>query len=209
MSNEVTPPSANEGSQESIIEKSGKKPWYKRPIPLIILGVLLISFISSMNGGSGETTSSTNSEVAASPESSQPDPVQPSVPGIGDAVRDGKFEFTVNSVKCGITSVGSDFLKTTPQGEFCKVSLTVSNIGNEAQMMSSDNTYAYDAKGRKFSASSDVLMSDESGSKFFLEDINPGNSVSGSIYFDVPVGESLVKIELHDSMFSNGVEVQL
>jgi hypothetical protein len=43
----------------------------------------------------------------------------------------------------------------------------------------------------------------------WLEEINPGNSVDGVIPFDVPEGVSPVSIELHDSMFSSGVTVDV
>jgi hypothetical protein len=46
-------------------------------------------------------------------------------------------------------------------------------------------------------------------SNTFITPINPGNSVVGTLVFDVPVGSTLSSIELHDSAFSDGVSVQL
>jgi Domain of unknown function (DUF4352) len=43
----------------------------------------------------------------------------------------------------------------------------------------------------------------------FFNDINPGNSVNGLIFFDLPRGDKAVKAELHDSIFSDGVIVYL
>ncbi|MGL5824529.1 MAG: DUF4352 domain-containing protein [Nocardioides sp.] len=65
-----------------------------------------------------------------------------------------------------------------------------------------------DAKGRQFSANSEASLYDEK-SRVLWEEINPGNTVTGSVFFDVPKGTKLVKVELHDSMFSGGVEVAL
>ena len=45
--------------------------------------------------------------------------------------------------------------------------------------------------------------------KTFLEDINPGNSVVGTVVFDVPKGTKVTELELHDSAFSGGVKVAL
>jgi hypothetical protein len=45
--------------------------------------------------------------------------------------------------------------------------------------------------------------------KFFLQDINPGNSVSGIVVFDVPNGQTPGHLELHDSAFSGGVTVNV
>ena len=46
------------------------------------------------------------------------------------------------------------------------------------------------------------------GSTWF-NDINPGNTVHGKIAFDMPTGDKAIKIELHDSMFSDGVTAKL
>ena len=40
-------------------------------------------------------------------------------------------------------------------------------------------------------------------------DINPGNSINATASFDIPAGTPPGTIELHDSAFSGGVEVQL
>ena len=34
---------------------------------------------------------------------------------------------------------------------------------------------------------------------------NPGNSVNGLIFFDLPRGDKVVKAELYDGIFSDGV----
>jgi len=130
-------------------------------------------------------------------------------PQLGKTVRDGKFAFTVTAVKCGIAQVGTgDILVQKAQGQYCRVALKVENIGNEAQMMFASNQYLFDTKGRKFSADATANIYDDSA-KLLFEDINPGNSIKGFVYFDVPKGTKVSKLELHDSMFSGGVEVRL
>lgn len=74
--------------------------------------------------------------------------------------------------------------------------------------MFADNQYAFDTKGRKFSANSMASMADES-SQVLWEEINPGNAVKGNVYFDVPKGAKVTSLELHDSAFSGGVKVRL
>ena len=130
-------------------------------------------------------------------------------PQLGKTVRDGKFAFTVTAVKCGIAQVGTgDILVQKAQGQYCRVSLKVENIGDEAQMMFASNQYLFDTKGRKFSADATANIYDDSA-KLMFEEINPGNSIKGFVYFDVPKGTKVSKLELHDSMFSGGVEVRL
>lgn len=138
-----------------------------------------------------------------------PKPAAKPASQVGKAMRDGKFEFTVRSVKCGIAVVGeNEFLQEKAQGQFCAVQLSVENIGDEPQSMFADNQYAFDTKGRKFSANSMASMADES-SQVLWEEINPGNAVKGKVYFDIPKGAKLTSLELHDSFFSGGVKVRL
>ena len=157
-------------------------------------------------GGSDSSDSApeTNSTTSAAPT----EPAD-SKPKIGSAVRDGKFEFVVSGIKCGIPTIGSGFLAATAQGEYCRIPVTVTNIGDEPQTMFDSNQYLFDSKGRKFSPSSDAWTADEEGSKLFLEEINPGNSVKGNLYYDVAKGTKPAHVELHDSAFSSGVEVAL
>jgi hypothetical protein len=128
--------------------------------------------------------------------------------GIGVPVSDGKFTFTVDKFNCGATSIGSGFLKTKAQGEFCIADMTVKNTGTESQRMDQSSQYLF-IGSNKLTCSTDVIMSSKKAGAFFLSDINPGNSVSGIIVWDVPKGQTPDSIELHDSMFSGGVEVEL
>lgn len=130
------------------------------------------------------------------------------LPGIGDPVRDGKFEFVITGVEDGGTEVGSEFLSEKAQGRFHLVHITVTNIGDEAQMMSDSNQKVRDEQGRTFETNSSaaIYMDDND---LWLTDINPGNTMSGTLVFDMPEGSTPVEIELHDSMFSGGVTVSL
>lgn len=209
---------------------SAARPWFKKKrfiIPGAVAGVIILG--SALGGGGDKpdgsvalASSSPTAEVVAADAAESPTPTPaatkaaakpaakpaPAGPKIGSKVRDGKFEFVVTGVKCGITSVGSEYLNTKAQGQFCRVAMKISNIGDEAQSMFADNQLAFDAKGRKFSADSEASIYDEK-SQVLWEEINPGNTVNGFVFFDVPKDAKLVKMELHDSRFSGGVEVAL
>jgi hypothetical protein len=130
-------------------------------------------------------------------------------PQLGKTVRDGKFAFTVSAVKCGIAQVGTNvYLIQKAQGQYCRASIKVENIGNEAQTMFASNQYLFDTKGRKFSADATANMYDDSA-KLMFEGINPGNSIKGYVFFDVPKGTKVSTLELHDSMLSGGITVRL
>jgi hypothetical protein len=129
-------------------------------------------------------------------------------PGLGDKVRDGKFEFTVTKVKPGVASVGDSAFGKKAQGQFVLVSVTVANIGDEPQTLVGDAQKLFDTQGREFSVDTEaaVYLSD---SNSIFEEINPGNSVKGTLMFDIPDGVKPARLELHDSPFSGGVEVTL
>lgn len=210
-----------------------EKSWFARHKVLTAILVLFVFFVLAQAfGGDGdgdgqadapaETTAAAFADDASAPEASAETPVEeetteetpaeepaaPELPGIGDAVRDGKFEFVVTGVEDGGTEVGSEFLSEQAQGRFHLIHLTVTNIGDEAQMMSDSNQKVKDDQGRTFEASTTAGIYLEDND-MWLKDINPGNTLSGTLVFDMPEGSTPVEIVLHDSMFSGGVTVSL
>lgn len=181
--------------------------WFKKhkklTVLLVIIGLVIIASASSgdktsNNGGSSKSDSSKTEDKAQTAK-------------IGEAARDGKFEFTVKSIKCGVATVGKDFLTETAQGQYCLLSVSIKNIGDEAQGLYSGNQYLYNAQDQKYSADDAATITAEPGnqSNSWFNDINPGNSVKGTIVFDIPKGEKPVTAELHDSAFSGGIKVSL
>ncbi|WP_433302131.1 DUF4352 domain-containing protein [Actinoplanes sp. CA-030573] len=130
-------------------------------------------------------------------------------PGLKQPARDGKFEFVVSSMKCGVSEVGSDLLGAKAQGQFCLVNLSVKNIGKKAQSFADSAQTAYDAKKVEYSSDSNAAIYANKNSQVLFTEINPGNTVKGTLVFDVPKGTKLTSIELHDSLFSGGVTVDL
>jgi hypothetical protein len=189
------------------------RPWFKKKrfiVPLAL--VVLIGISNSMNGGSSDevatdTSSQTDTSGAAESEETT---VEESAPGIGSSVVAGNFTFTVNSLECGITGVGSDSFGQKAQGEYCKINLTVANTGKEADYFSASNQKVMDAEGREFEADTGAMIYLEEGDDVWLgADINPGNSAEVAILYDMPVGVAPVTITLVDGFFGSGVEVAL
>jgi hypothetical protein len=128
--------------------------------------------------------------------------------GLNQPARDGKFEFTVTKIDCTKRTVGSnEFTKTEASGVFCVTSVKVENIGKEAQYFDDSSQFLFDQQDRKHSVDQEAWAALDTNA--FLEEINPGNKVTGTLVFDVPKGTKPTKLELHDSPFSGGVEVQL
>ncbi|QDY06927.1 DUF4352 domain-containing protein [Micromonospora sp. HM134] len=132
-----------------------------------------------------------------------PAPPKPKTPGIGDKVRGGDFEFTVKSMKCGISRVGNDFLNKKAQGTFCKVSVTVKNVTKRAHTFHADGSLsAQDSSGREYEADGEAGIYGNSDGQGFLDEINPGNSVTANVYFDVPKGTKLKTVTLDAGLFT-------
>ncbi len=185
----------------------GKKNWFdKHKILTGILGLIVLVMIGSASGNKNDNqnTPSTANNAASSSSSS--------MPKIGQPASDGKFTFVANKLTCGATTVGSNpYAQATAQGQFCDLSLTIKNTGTESQDLFDANQYLYSAAGNKYSAdsSADIEAEPAGTSNTWLNNINPGNSVTGDIYFDVPKGTTPATAELHDSALSGGVKVSL
>lgn len=203
----------------------GAPQWGAPPVPhkkshpirntiLALVAVVVVIMVVSAalnNGSSTNSTASGGSSPAASQAAGSAASGKPAAKkaGIGTPVRDGKFQFTVIKVKPGVTKVGDEYLNATAQGQFVLVTVKVENIGDEAQLFDGSSQKLFDSKGRKFDADSSAAIYLGDQSKSFLNDINPGNAVTGVVVFDVPKGVQLAKLELHDSPFSGGADVAL
>ncbi|MGC4805060.1 DUF4352 domain-containing protein [Micromonospora sp. DT233] len=128
---------------------------------------------------------------------------------VGQPARDGKFEFTVKSSKCGVAKVGTSMLGDKAQGQFCLITINVKNIGKEPQTLDGSSQKAFTADGTEYSSDSEAGLYANDDQSTFFEEINPGNQVTGVFVFDIPKKVKLTKLELHDSMFSGGVTVSL
>ncbi|MGC5334966.1 DUF4352 domain-containing protein [Micromonospora sp. DT62] len=169
---------------------------------------LLATAVVALGCGAGttdtDTASSSGSDSAAKGEEKAAKTAK-----IGQPARDGKFEFTVKSSKCGVTKVGTSMLGEKAQGQFCLITINVKNIGKESQMFDGSSQKAYAADGTEYSADTGAAIYANQNAETFLNDINPGNQVTGVVVFDIPKKVKLTKLELHDSPFSGGVTVAL
>lgn len=216
----VEPMTAKEAKAQAKAAKAHAKalrPWYKKPSRVIPLGLvgLMAASIALSGGGESTTAPSTADTVAAATtekttdESAAEQVTETATAGIGDAVRDGKFEFTVTDVRDGVDSVGSEYLNETAQGAYTLVTLTVENIGDEPQMFHDSNVTGIDSKGRELASDTGAGIYANENGEGFLTDINPGNSVSAVVVFDVAKGQTLDQIMVKDSAFSGGATITL
>lgn len=125
-------------------------------------------------------------------------PTTARVPGVGDPVRDGNFEFVVHRVGEPVTEPNTF---EEPLGIWVVVELSITNIKNDPQTFFASNQRLI-VNGAEYEAA------------FALDsmvDLNPGLTFTTSVLFDVPssvLNARQTQVELHDSMFSGGATVR-
>jgi hypothetical protein len=178
-------------------------------VVLIVIAAVAGGGKDQGNSVASSGSSGTSSGSRAADGASAAPAVAASGPRIGSKARDGKFQFVITRISHA-ENAGDSFLGEKAQGEYTVLHITVTNIGTVAQTLDDSAQYVYDSRGRQFSAdtSADIDGNSSSG-QVFLQQINPGDTVTGKVYFDMPKGVKAVRAALHDSMFSGGVKVSL
>ena len=143
---------------------------------------------------------------------SSPQAALPSAVGV--LVRDEGFNFVVNSFKCGEKEISTGDVvvsRATAQGQFCRLNITVKNTGDTTNRIRAYGQYLFNAKEQRFeydAHATSVAAGNYIGAEI-NEDINPGNSVTADIVFDIPLSDTPSLAELHGSTESKGVRVSL
>jgi len=198
------PKSAKAQAKAEKAYRKASRPFYKKKrfILLAVIVLIAIIVIATKSGGGSSPSSSLASDGGSSSGGAK-------AAGLNQPVRDGRFQFTVTGVDCSQNTLGTDPVTTQANGIFCVASITVANIGNQAQTLDATSQYGYDAQNHKYSTDTAAEIYLPNGGGALFNQLNPGSSVTGQIVYDVPAGTNLTKLELHDSAFSGGMDVNL
>ncbi|MFT4042065.1 MAG: DUF4352 domain-containing protein [Gordonia sp. (in: high G+C Gram-positive bacteria)] len=191
----------------------------KRKWPWIVGAIVVVLIIISLaSGGEDESATSANSssssatedQNAAQPAAENTQKAASKVAGLNAAVRDGKFEFIVTGVEKGLETVGDNpYLTEKAQGQFVIVSATVNNTSDKPKDFSPSSQKLIDTRGRTFEPSTSAQIALGGSDIAVWDNINPGNTVQVKIVYDMPKDAVPASLELHDSVFSDGVTVKL
>ena len=121
--------------------------------------------------------------------------------GIGTPVILGDFEVTVTNVDKGVSHIGNDVLGKDATGQYVIVDVTVKNTGKEAAGFSESEQKLVDTEGRQHSVSGDSLYLGDAS--MIYEKVNPGNTVTGKLLYDVPADAVPAKLELETGWIHN------
>ncbi len=164
---------------------------------LLLLGWVVVRNLGKQTPGGDAVPSGPS--VTASPS--------PKV-GVGATARDGQLEFTVRSVTCDVPELKIGFVSKHPDGQYCLIGITASNIGDSTRNLSFGSQRLLDSAGSKHDA--EKFLSGLVYPKDALwGNISPGKTVSGNLIFDIPAGTTADHLELHDGPLSDGVVLGL
>ncbi|MGH3435350.1 MAG: DUF4352 domain-containing protein [Sciscionella sp.] len=169
-----------------------------------VIGVVaVIVGFASTNAGVAAVNNSLNGTNTSTQSSSGTIPA-------GKAGTDGALKFTITNVSTA-HSLGNDPLKTTAQGKYVIVNVTVINVGSKSSTFNAGpSQVAADTGGKQYQTSADAITSASSAdSSSFLQAINPGNSVHGRLVYDVPPNVTLKTVTLHGGLLTSGVTMAL
>lgn len=166
-----------------------KKPFYKK-VWFWALAVIIVIIAANSGGEETPTDTATESDSEKTVETSAPAKkeakVEPKeevkVSGIGEVVKVGDVEFTVNGISTA-KSVGGEY-GSKSQGTYLILDTTVTNKGNEA--ITTDTSFFKLLSGEKtYDADGEASIFANTDTNFFLEQINPDLSAKGLVVFDV------------------------
>lgn len=105
------------------------------------------------------------------------------------------------------TTLGPEEYVDTAQGEYVLVGVDLTNNSAEGMDISEDEFTLVDVNGYEYETSSDMPIVDDI---LIYESVNPGNSITGQLLFDVPAGTELSSIIYWDEYSENSpVEVPI
>jgi hypothetical protein len=175
----------------------------RQQVALIGVGVTAVSLmflceilIIAGNGGLRSAPTSPMSPITA---------VAPSTP-----TRDGTLLLSAGEQTCNMPQVGSDAVPVDAVEQFCVVDITVTNVGHHAAVLSLAAQFGIATNGRRVPVSQVASVYAATGPDYlstWVQLIQPGDTVTGPIVFDLPIGVSLHRVELHGSPGSPGITV--
>ena len=186
------------------------RPWYQKKGFIILVIIVIVVIVTSANSKKNAPANTGGQSSVTAPASG----VGSSLPAFGTLVKDGDFSFRPSQLVCNIMSVGSNsnFDLTQPTGQFCRITIWIYNHSTTTQMVDVTAQYAVDKNARQYPGdiNADTAGNANLNSGLGLDTmtLNPGLSVTGYLYFDMPKGDTPASFIFHDSSFSNGVTEQ-
>jgi len=205
------PPMAAPAPDPSLAAPEPKKSHRGRWIAVGVVAVIVIIIIVASSSKKSNDNNATTASTAAGAAASTTPTTAPGTPGLNQVAKDGDFAFTVTSVQCGVTNLGTDPISTTASAgtQWCLANMSVTNDKSESQDFFADNQKAIDATGKSLSADTEALIYLPNNGTSSDSTVNPGVTITATVPFQISSTDSIKQLELHDSAFSGGVLVNV
>ena len=172
------------------------KPIYKKWWFLLLLFLLVAGIVrgfgddkssqttAKKDSSSQVTKSNESTETTVSEENKSSKEKVPNVTHkMGETVKVGDVEYIVHA-KSTSKTVGNELLGKTANGTYLILNVTVKNTGKKSINVTSNYFAILDGDTEYSDDSSAGFYVNKEG-KFFLSEVNPGNSITGNVVFDL------------------------
>jgi hypothetical protein len=177
-------------------------------VAVICLGMVLIIALVPAPATTGGKAGAQGSSVQGSGAVSHP---QDDDPGLNKPARDGPLQFVVQNVTCG---KAQEAYPTDPhynrkaQGQYCEVRLSIKNLGKDPDGFFTDLQRAVGSDGASYAPDVEAeTLANVGGDDTWT--INPGNTATTVLVFDIPKNARIVRLKLYESDNTDGVTVKL
>lgn len=165
-----------------------KKKFYKKWWFWVIVIILIIGFGAGGSNSKDTKTASSNTTTNQSTDAKKQETTNEDVKvaKIGDTVEVGNFTYKVIEVK-NKKKIGNEYLNKETDANYLLVRLSAKNISKESRTLDSNMFKIVTADGTEYSADATLGMYlGDTEAKFFLNQVNPGIKVDGTLIFEVP-----------------------
>ena len=184
--------------------QADQRNWFAKHKVLTVILVLILIGMASSSGNKGGSSNSSNSGSTKNESNNV-------VAKIGDAVTANDLSFTVTDISKA-KSLGNSYSKKESQGTFNVITLNIKNTGKETATIDSSMMKITDSQGRKFDRSIEGQTAkglSQGKVDLFLQQVQPGLSVTGEIVFDLPDDATDLKLLVKGSMFGTEKQISL
>lgn len=199
------PPTPIQGTNPG---EAGKNPWYKKWWIWAIVVVVFVAIAAAISGESKEQITGDEPEAAVTQSEggvtvADEEIAEAVIEGkgadvgsLGEAMTSGSFSVVVEGISDPVTKIGSDMVGTDEQSEFLLVDVSVTNDSDEAAAVSNSSFKLLSGEIEFEPSTSDALYLE--GDALVFDKINPGNTLTGQLVFDVPEGTIIDAIVFQD-----------
>ncbi|QGG97924.1 DUF4352 domain-containing protein [Streptococcus dysgalactiae subsp. dysgalactiae] len=190
-----------------------KKPFYKRIWFILLVSLIVIGALGNLGGkndskeATNATTKTSKNKVSDSATTTSKATTDKKIFKVGEPVKVGDIEYIVNS-KSTAQNVGGEFGKNA-SAVYLILNVTVKNNGTKAVTV--DSNFFTLLKGKtEYSSDSSAGIYANDQADFFLSEVNPENSISGNVVFDVTqetIDNPELQLQVQTGVFGTEKEV--